>query len=141
MKILIDHFVIDQALEALDGLSEPYDVLKAITALRQAKEQAQDTPPVGYLHADGKFTLCEEMPTGEWWPLPLYTHRPPRQPHPDEFICPICYDQPRQPLTDDEIRRLWWARPELPDGEDNSMGEIKAFARAIEAAHGIKGEA
>ena len=30
-----------QALEALDGLSEPYDVLKAQEALRQAMNQAQ----------------------------------------------------------------------------------------------------
>jgi hypothetical protein len=35
-----------QALEALDGLSEPYDVLKAQNALRTAIEQAEKQEPV-----------------------------------------------------------------------------------------------
>jgi hypothetical protein len=37
---------------------------------------------------------------------------------------------PRQPLTDEEIEDLYFDR--------FSMGELKAFARAIEVAHGIK---
>ena len=39
----------------------------------------------------------------------------------------------RKPLTDEEIENLYF--------DKFSMGELKAFARAIEAAHGIKGEA
>ena len=39
----------------------------------------------------------------------------------------------RKPLTDEEIEDLYF--------DKFSMGELKAFARAIEAAHGIKGEA
>ena len=39
----------------------------------------------------------------------------------------------RLPLTDEEIADLYF--------DKFSMGELKAFARAIEAAHGIKGEA
>lgn len=35
-----------QALEALDGLSEPYDVLKAQNALRTAIEQAEKQEPL-----------------------------------------------------------------------------------------------
>jgi hypothetical protein len=38
-----------QALEALDGLSEPYDVLKAQHALRTAIEQAEKQEPVAWL--------------------------------------------------------------------------------------------
>lgn len=37
-----------QALEALDGLSEPYDVLKAQNALRTAIEQAEKREPVAW---------------------------------------------------------------------------------------------
>ena len=46
--------------------------------------------------------------------------------------CPACKVQPqRKPLTDEEI---WACLPKDPD-------EMHNFARAIEAAHGIKGEA
>jgi hypothetical protein len=41
----------------------------------------------------------------------------------------------RKPLTDKEIDVLWFKAKD----KDNSI--IKHFARAIEAAHGIKGEA
>jgi hypothetical protein len=48
----------------------------------------------------------------------------------------------RKPLTDDEIWKFWWARPAVPDGEDDSMeAQFVAAVRAIEAAHGIKEEA
>jgi hypothetical protein len=52
---------------------------------------------------------------------------------------------PRQPwvgLTDEEIWKFWWSRPEVPDGEDDSMeAEFVAAVRRILTAHGIKGEA
>ena len=44
----------------------------------------------------------------------------------------------RQPLTEDEVLRLWAgdvSRPVL------GKNKVLAFARAIEAAHGIKGKA
>lgn len=48
----------------------------------------------------------------------------------------------RKPLMDEEIWKFWWARPAVPDGEDDSMeAQFVAAVRAIEAAHGIKGEA
>lgn len=38
-------------------------------------------------------------------------------------------------LTDDDIWRFWWARPGVPDGEDDSMeAEFVAAARAAIAA-------
>lgn len=44
----------------------------------------------------------------------------------------------RKPLTDEEIWKFWWARPGVPDGEDDSMeAQFIAAARAIESAHGI----
>ena len=42
-------------------------------------------------------------------------------------------------LTDEEIWKFWWARPEVQDGEDDSMeAEFVAAVRAVLAAHGIK---
>jgi hypothetical protein len=49
----------------------------------------------------------------------------------------------RKPLTDEEIWKFWWNKPEVSEGEDDSMEAqfVAACRRAIEAAHGIKGEA
>ena len=45
----------------------------------------------------------------------------------------------RKPLTDEEIWKFWWSRPEVPEGEDDSMeAEFVAAVRAVLAAHGIK---
>jgi hypothetical protein len=44
MIITIDRAVVQQALEALEGLSEPYYVLKAQDALRAALEQPEQEP-------------------------------------------------------------------------------------------------
>ena len=57
-------------------------------------------------------------------------------------IAPL-YTIPPQPtqvkLTDDEIWKFWWARPEIPEGENDSMeAEFVAAVRAVLAAHGIK---
>ena len=39
-----------------------------------------------------------------------------------------------QGLTDEEIWRYWWDRPEVPDGEDDSMeAQFVSAVRAIEA--------
>ena len=57
-------------------------------------------------------------------------------------IAPL-YTIPSQPtqvkLTDDEIWKFWWSRPEIPEGENDSMeAEFVAAVRAVLAAHGIK---
>ena len=45
----------------------------------------------------------------------------------------------RKPLTSEEIWKFWWSRPEVPEGEDDSMeAEFVAAVRAVLAAHGIK---
>jgi hypothetical protein len=91
-----------------------------ITALRQAIEQAEKQEPVAYIHRNeyNEYRL---------------------EPH-DNFdiknipfnVDVLLYTSPlqRQPLTDEEIMEI----------HDPFMGKIE-FARAIEAAHGIKGEA
>jgi len=44
----------------------------------------------------------------------------------------------RVPMSDEEIWRFWWARPEVADGEDDSMeAEFVAAALRLLAAHGI----
>lgn len=44
-----------------------------------------------------------------------------------------------KPLTDEELWKFWWARPEVPEGEDDSMeAAFVAAVRAVLAAHGIK---
>lgn len=49
------------------------------------------------------------------------------------------HQQPIKTMTDDEIWKFWWARPEVPEGEDDSMeAEFVAAVRAVLAAHGIK---
>ena len=44
-----------------------------------------------------------------------------------------------KPLSDEEIWKFWWARPEISEGENDSMeAEFVAAVRAVLAAHGIK---
>ena len=53
---------------------------------------------------------------------------------------PDCKLAERLPLTDEEIRDLWsWSA--TAEAERTATTQQHAFARAIEAAHGIKGEA
>ena len=45
----------------------------------------------------------------------------------------------RKPLSDEEIWKFWWSRPEVPESEDDSMeAEFVAAVRAVLAAHNIK---
>jgi hypothetical protein len=59
-----------------------------------------------------------------------------------EFVCSTGLCRYRKPLTDEEIWReyqgLW---PFHPAAEPKLAADIAAFARAIERAHGIGGEA
>jgi hypothetical protein len=66
---------------------------------------------------------------------------PPAQPAP-EFVCStgLChYKAQRQPLTDEAIWRQYQALwPFHPAEEPRLAADMVTFARAIEAAHGIK---
>ena len=85
----------------------------------QARETEQQKP-VG--HGGRPMTLRECMEAEE-----------PSQAEPVECMCGICKLGKREPLTDEQIEDLYF------DGF--SISKLKEFARAIEAAHGIKGDA
>jgi hypothetical protein len=93
-----------------------YDLMREALA-----EQAQ---PVAWVtKEDVKFFNMSEQGESTFlyqkkgkWNIPLYTEAPP----------------PRQPLTNEQIGTIWH------DFHDREFGYAIRFARAIEAAHGIK---
>ncbi len=120
---------------------------QAITALRIAIAEAEKQEPVAWRHkkfyegASGWFYAdwhSEGLnpPSAQL----LYTTPPAAQP------CPYirstaegthhCALSQRQPLTDEQIRDLWsWSA--TTEAERTANTQQHAFARAIEAAHGI----
>ena len=112
------------ALEALKQIDEamPFPVAKlAQTAIKEALAQPEQEP-VAFINVEQRKLewakyMTWDTPTVVNLPkIPLYT-TPPQ----------------RKPLTDEEIYDMY--------NEPRSDAEMIAFARAIEAAHGIKGEA
>jgi nucleoside-diphosphate-sugar epimerase len=104
---------------ALDALFGPWDGCvnsiegRAITALRQAIEQAEQAQPVACPYCHNSHTLGA-----------VYFDQ----------NCAGCVKRmtappPRQPLTDEEIDRMYVSC---------KYGSVRELARAIEAAHGIK---
>jgi hypothetical protein len=144
--------VMKQALEALGtceeyewttdedyGMLKTYDEKKvhaAITALRTAIAEAEKQEPVAWLGLEPS-----DMPDGD---DPMYDH--------DFFIkgmvwadAMLCKKNAippaaqRQPLTDEAIWRQYQALwPFHPAEEPRLAKDIVKFARAVEAAHGIK---
>ncbi len=148
-----------EALEKIDG-AMPFPVGRsAITALRTAIEQAERQEPVAWtsitepyppggeldiLMGDGSV-LCAVLPQADgdlWWGGSGTG---------EKFIDPQCANVThwrvhsdtappaahRQPLTDAEVLHLWAGDTPRPVLGKN---KVLAFARAIEAAHGITGE-
>ena len=90
-----------QALEALDGLSEPYDVLKAQNALRAAIEQSEKQEPVAWMYdflADDRDEVIQNWVTQSQDDIKRE----------NGFNVRPLYTAPRQwvELTDDEARAL-----------------------------------
>jgi hypothetical protein len=112
---------------------------ETITALRQAIEQAEQAQPVAWMHTKLEGVVVPHRPADlnrhpdRWEGL----HKtPPPCPTCEALARTVMMDQtahdtpPRQPLTDEEIETLWQNTAPYYDHQD--------FARAIEAAHGIK---
>ena len=143
------------ALEALKwnwgGEPLPTLELEAITAIEQALALPEQEP-AAWLHTKIEGVAVPHRPADldkhpDRWEA-LYKTPPP---------CPTCealartvmldqtYHDNISPqrtwvgLTDEEIDRLW--SQSLADTEGETYLPLREFARAIEAAHGIKGEA
>jgi len=119
-----------QALEALEECRRDprlkYEHLvydKTITALRTAIEAAEKQEPVAWQGVHDQTDLYYRKPP-QADVRPLYTTPPAAQ---------------RLPLTDEKIwleyQRFW---PFHPAEEPRLAKDIVKFARAVEAAHGIK---
>ena len=92
-----------------------YTIKKVLAQPEQEPVAWISTGPARMIH-----WTADKPAYGDDW-VPLYT-TPPQ----------------RKPLTDEEIWKFWWARPEVPEGEDDSMeAEFVAAVRAVLAAHGI----
>lgn len=110
-----------QALEALDGLSEPYDVLKAQNALRAAIEQSEKQEPVAWMYdflADDRDEVIQDWVTQSQDDIKRE----------NGFNVRPLYTAPLQwvGLTDQELKLLWEQY-----GYKSAM--CKPFSRAIEA--------
>ena len=129
----------------------------AITALRQALEQPEPEPVAWAISYDGEtpYALWDggdcalldievKRHGGKTRKMPLYTSPPKREPESEPVIdksaairiaTSLGWTPQRKPLTDEELKdALVSVDPEtkrLPPG-------FRDFARAIEAAHGIK---
>ena len=124
------------ALEALEISDEFVPVQKALAAIREALAQPEQEP-VAWLHTKIEGVAVPHRPADldkhpDRWEA-LYKTPPP---------CPTCealartvmldqtyHDAQRKPLTDEQIMEMY--------NEPRSDAEMIAFARAIEAAHGI----
>lgn len=110
------------ALEALKNFEKAglatLKTIDAITAIKQALEQPEPEL-VAWVH-------LESWKTGKFWPDDCFSGLPV-----DEWT-PLYTSPPkREPLTDEQMEQI----------HQQYGGNIKKIMRAVEAAHGIKGEA
>ena len=123
---MTDRDLMKQALDAMLTVTD-YDALHAAKIALRKRLAQPEQKPTGYWDGefsdDGGATLYEvpqKSLFGRKYPnIPLYTTPPAAQ---------------RQPLTDEEIMQTWEGVIKYAPGEVR----LKDFARALEAAHGIK---
>lgn len=147
MKLALDNLIAEYHMENSSFAKRVDDIFKEVPAQPQPAQQE----PVAILnHAHGIHTVrsvkLNGLPDGEY---NLYTS--PQPPAPAPGFCKNCKDytveaplaeQPaqRKPLTDEEIADIATSHP-LTWVNLNTVEHRRYFARAIEAAHGIKGDA
>ena len=154
------------ALEALElhGNQYPHMVkgycLDAIAALKQALEQPEPEPVAWAISYDGEtpYTLWDggdcalldievQRHGGKARKMPLYASPPKREPEPVidksaaiRIATSLGWTPQRKPLTDEQL----WGNDQIMSLNADlgwHMDTIRMFARAIEAAHGIKEDA
>jgi hypothetical protein len=122
-----------QALEALEEFKlypetpEYFKRSQSITSLRQAIAEADKQEPVAhfgsaYVNENGVHITTVLGPVAIPQDAKLYTRPQPK----------------REPLTDEQIEQIWGNTPMMLNAHNNRTRII--FARAIEAAHGIKAD-
>ena len=121
------HYIKDspkwKPLDTTDGVLTQIDNMTC--GLVKEKPAQPEQEPVAWMNdstPSGIFARHMEGAKNFGCTIPLYT-TPPQ----------------RKPLTDEQIDRLW--SQSLADTEGETYLPLREFARAIEAAHGIKGEA
>ena len=123
--------VMKLALEALESTEYPHDHYDALVALREAlAAPVQETAAVKHMmrwveslkrKSDyGQYMSIPGLNAGACFELAIEL---------EQFINTTPPAQPAVPLTDEEIYEMY--------NEPRSDAEMIAFARAIEAAHGI----
>jgi hypothetical protein len=116
-----------QALEALDS-DNPDAQLRAAIALRAALAEPVQEPVAWMYHGIRHDDTLHDRPSLIWRPEYMDAMSAEK----GAKATPLYTDPPqRQPLTYPQLHELDW-----PDGV--AFEEILLFARAIEAAHGIK---
>jgi hypothetical protein len=111
------------------------DAMKVRQAVAQALAQSE---PVAWRYDQAKYRTNDLR--GRQWAFNVFSQAKPYIDEMVQNVTPLYITPPqRKPLTDEEIRNLWDGHV-IPIFGKNGINPI-VFARAIEAAHGIKVEA
>ena len=133
------------ALEALEGSTDKTLSIRAITTLREALAQPQQEPVEYWTVANGWVSDQAEVPAAVWVEPDFWEHcnrvncgTAYRLPAPGRQPLYTSSPSQRKPLTDEEILECWKQAYEPGRREHDNAARM---ARAIEAVHGIKGDA
>ena len=121
---------------------------EVITSIESALAQQEPVATVESVATVVSESGNQEV-TMSWWHEPalpvgtkLYTTPPAsvtEAPQEQQSCDRRTWGKPWVSLTDDEIWKFWCSRPEVSEGEDDSMeAEFVTAVRAVLAAHGIK---
>ena len=141
----------DEALRlALEALETKYIVNcgawrvqqdQAITAIKAALEAKDE--PVAWRYDQAKYRTNDLR--GRQWAFNVFSQARPYMDEMVQNVTPLYTTPPqRKPLTDEEIHQIFIANSVVVDnGNAYMVAGLRALniTRAIEAAHGIKGEA
>ena len=145
--------VLKLSQEALAGLKDVEKQVRELVAENRAlKEALAKEKALQALHDENerlglyKDAYAEPVKWSDYEPDGMHHNKPQKRPQncgTGYCSCIECVMETPQRtwvgLTDEEIWKFWWSRPEVPEGEDDSMeAEFVAAVRAVLAAHDIK---